>query len=125
MTLFYPLILHFAFVDMGITSRFNPRPEQAAVTLTSPVSRASNDEKYVAHETSRVASSDDGGEHLQGGIKEADAITKLWTWKHLVIAHILIWVINFMVSHIYPPTLTEVNVNTLTSTLSPAALYQP
>ncbi|KAK4499148.1 hypothetical protein PRZ48_009660 [Zasmidium cellare] len=81
---------------MGITSRFNHQPQAAEVTTTPSLGQVTVDEKDGARETSQQVSSDDESEHLQGGIKEADAITKLWTWKHLVAAYILIWIINFM-----------------------------
>ena len=83
---------------MGILSRFNSQPLAPEVTATPSIGQITIDEKDGARETSQQVSSDDESEHLQGGIKEADAITKLWTWKHLVAAYILIWVINFMVS---------------------------
>lgn len=83
---------------MGITSRFSTQPQASEVTTTPSLGQVTVDEKDGARETSQQVYSDDESEHLQGGIKEADAITKLWTWKHLVAAYILIWIINFMVS---------------------------
>lgn len=83
---------------MAIFSRFKPHHEASAVETTSPIRQHSVEDEKTVYPATQQVSADDESDHLQGGIKEADAITKLWSWKHLVAAYILIWVINFMVS---------------------------
>ncbi|ESZ96306.1 siderochrome-iron transporter [Sclerotinia borealis F-4128] len=81
--------------------RFNHlAPNEVPVAQDSPPALSMDEEKLPTTTTDALPENhnDTTNKESQHGVQAAEAITQVWTRNHLILAYVLIWIIEFMLS---------------------------